>query len=62
MEEVVRYGFTEGTESYINLLKNGLYHIERCYKITTASQYSQNISIEIRCDTFVIDSLSHNCF
>lgn len=50
MEEVIRYGFTEGTESYINLLKNGLYHIERCYKITTASQYSQNISIEIRCD------------
>lgn len=50
MEEVRRYGFTEGTESYINLLKNGLYHIERCYKITTASQYSQNISIEIRCD------------
>ena len=25
MEEVIRYGFTEGTESYINLLKNGLY-------------------------------------
>ena len=50
MEEVCSYGYTEGTTNYINLLKNGLYHIERCYKIVNASQYSQNISIEMRSD------------
>lgn len=31
-------------------MRNGLYHIERCYKIVDASQYSQNVSVEIRSD------------